>query len=233
MCTKNLNPYQILVQNYLSVKSFANNANATSEANEAYNNYYQTMLKNIAQESGNLELQFNTIFQHLVHAFLHPLTQKDPSTIDWENAPEQDSYASDQLEWWTSLFASIQWYNPDAHMISTQLMDFSIDNPYPVSTSTSVESFILFTRVIMDAGELEHTNDWDPFIRFHLYGGKTIDTETGYEELEMVYDESLPKGAQAIKFAIRYVDFVDNDCDPVYKKLPSADLEYISINYEG
>ena len=62
MCTKNLNPYQILIQNYLGLNA---NANATNEANEAYNNYYQTMLKNIAQESGNLELQFNTIFQHL------------------------------------------------------------------------------------------------------------------------------------------------------------------------
>jgi hypothetical protein len=224
MCT-NSNPYQNLVQNYLGVNANAINANATSEANDAYNNYYQTMLKNIAQESGNLELQFNTIFQHLVHAFLHPLTQKDPSEIDWENAPEQDIYSSDQLEWWTSLFASINWYKPDAHMISTQLMDFSIDNPYPnnsVYLDKTIQPFILFTQVIMDAGELEHTNDWDPYIHIELENGESINTEVGYEELEIIHNCLL-----------QYVSEQNGSDDPVYETQPITSIKSININYEG
>lgn len=221
MCTKNLNPYQILIQNYLGVNA---NANATSEANEAYNNYYQTMLKNIAKESGNMELQFNTIFQHLVHAFLYPLTQKDSAEIDWENAPEQDIYSSDQLEWWTSLFASIQWYNPDAHMISTQLMDFSIDNPYPNNScyTKTMQSFILFTQVIMSAGELEHTNDWDPFIHIELENGESINTETGYEEVQISENNNL-----------HYVASTDDDCNEITDYVPVASIKSINIDYEG
>lgn len=222
MCTKNLNPYQNLVQNYLGVNA---NANATSEANEAYNNYYQTMLKNIAKET-NLELQFNTIFQHLVHAFLHPLTQKDPSTIDWENAPEQDIYSTDQLEWWTSLFASIRWYNPEGHMISVQLMDFSTDNPYPVTQHPeTLQSFILFTRVIIDAGELEHTGDWDPFIHMELGDGESINTETGYEELELHKQNSFTM--------LQYVSEQNRNYDPVYKYIFIGAIKSININYEG
>lgn len=220
MCTTT-NPYQILVQNYLGANANAN-ANA-NEANEAYNNYYQTMLKNIAQESGNLELQFNTIFQHLVHAFLYPLSQGDPSTIDWDNAPEQDIYSTDELEWWTSLFASIQWYSPNASMISTQLMNFSIDNPYSTTQHpAAMQSFILFTRVIMDAGELEHTNDWDPYIHIELENGESIDTEVGYEELEII-DNCL----------LQYVSEQDGNDDPVYKTQPIILIKSISINYEG
>ena len=221
MCTKNSNPYQILVQNYLGVNANAINANATSEANDAFNNYYQTMLKNIAQESGNLELQFNTIFQHLVHAFLHPLSQKDLDSIDWDNAPEQDIYSTDQLEWWTSLFESIQWYNPDAHMISTQLMSFSIDNPYPVTWEDTLQSFILFTQVIMDAGEIEHTNDWDPFINIKLDNGETIITETGYEELEITDDAFLKYYKQS------------TEDEPETDIIPIISITSININYEG
>ena len=221
MCTKNSNPYQILVQNYLGVNANAINANATSEANDAFNNYYQTTLKNIAEESGNLELQFNTIFQHLVHAFLHPLSQKDLDSIDWDNAPEQDIYSTDQLEWWTSLFESIQWYNPDAHMISTQLMSFSIDNPYPVTWEDTLQSFILFTQVIMDAGEIEHTNDWDPFINIKLDNGETIITETGYEELEITDDAFLKYYKQS------------TEDEPETDIIPIISITSININYEG
>lgn len=220
MCT-NSNPYQNLIQNYFGVNA---NANATSEANDAYNNYYLTMLKNIAKESGNLELQFNTIFQHLVHAFLYPLTQ--PNSIDWDKdiAPEQDIYSTDQLEWWTSLFASIQWYNPDAHMISTQLMNFSIDNPYPVTQHPdTLQSFILFTQVIMDAGELEHTNDWDPFIHIELEDGSWVDTEVGYEELEITNNYK----------DLKYVSTQNDNDDPVYRTQPIVSIKSININYEG
>lgn len=216
MCTKQTNNVQnildMFAQNYFNV--IALNA---MPASGAYKHYHQTMVTNIANESSNYNAKHNIAFQLAIHCYLSPLTNH--SNLNEQDAPEQDFYTYDQLEWWTQLFHETDWLNDS---ISSCLMQYCTKNPYPIAPNLpeSLYSYILLTKLIIGAGEVDHSSDWDPYIHFELNNGNTINTETGYEELELNYNGN-----------IQFVKEANNE--PIYDTIHITELKTIQLNYEG
>lgn len=74
--------------------------------------------------------------------------------------------------------------NPIAPQLSPSLFD-ELSNK-PTIIRGDAKSLMLFKRyldLILHLGELEHTGDWDPYLKVTLTNDDTFETTTGYPEI--------------------------------------------------
>ncbi len=124
--------------------------------------------------------------------------------------------------------------------ISTTLMDEHIANPFITNNKSISDLFrdlyyyILKTDLILKMGWYEHTGDWDPFYIIKLKNGTTIETTTGYTELDLPGtpwdkliwaspDKDFPKSIRI------YIDNPKDDENPKQKLIKIKDIESIQI----
>ena len=90
-----------------------------------------------------------------------------------------------------------------------------------------IKPLIQTIKFIMDLGELEHSHDWDPFIKIGLFDGdspdniKYIETQPGYYIMDI------------LNYTLLIEDEVDqgdqNDGDISYHTIPIKDIHSIQL----
>ena len=82
-------------------------------------------------------------------------------------------------------------------MPETEISAFLMDNLGPIKIHSQefpslalvyAQELIKTIELILDLGEEEHSGDWDPYLIITLNSGETIETENGYNYMEITED---------------------------------------------
>ena len=125
--------------------------------------------------------------------------------------------------------------NPIAPQLSPSLFD-ELSNK-PTIIRGDAKSLMLLKRyldLILHLGELEHTGDWDPYLKVTLNDGSSFETPNGYPEILIEdFDEDYQHYAFNYLDEITSIGFAgydeDNEDEAIETYYPISDIKSIQL----
>lgn len=82
------------------------------------------------------------------------------------------------------------------NQISPQLFSILYNQDFFIGgDKAKLKSFHNIKESILELGEIEHTGDWDPYLRINFTNGETLETDNGYHYFETQDDNILLEDA--------------------------------------